>query len=39
MYEQSDGRTAKVFVILQLIARPSFLQQFDRQFSIVVRSS
>ena len=30
MCEYSDGRTATVFVILQLIAKLSFLQQLDR---------
>ena len=39
MCEHSNGRTAKVFVLLLLIARPSFLQQFDRESSIVVRSN
>ncbi len=34
MCEHSDGRTAKVFVFLQLIARPSFLKQFDRESNI-----
>ena len=39
MCEHSDGRTAKVYVYLQLIAMPSFVQQFNRESSIVVRSS
>ena len=39
MCEHSDGKTAKVFVISQPMARLSFLEQSDRKSSIVVWSS
>ena len=39
MSTQMADRTAKGFVFLQLIVRPSFIQQFDKKSSIVMRSN